>query len=116
MTEATFDLKNNFIDFHDVADYKIVTWTPNRVTAFREHPCGTAVMSIDVNSQTVAVVVTGHSDLKFCTDKPEGAWSLVDGFAVGWNIARDKQIKALELVYEPSRKLIRLLEPIKPTP
>ena len=78
------------------------------------HPCGTAMMAIDVKAKTVAVVVSEHKDLKFCSDKPEGTWSLVDGFPVGWNIARDKQRKALELVYEPSRKLIRVLEPIKP--
>ena len=114
MSEATFDLKTQLLDFYDAASYEIQTWTPNRVTAIREHPCGTAMMSVDVNSKTVAVVVTPHNDLKFCSDKPTGTWSLVDGFPVGWNIARDRQMKALELVYEPSRKLIRLLDPIEP--
>lgn len=116
MSEATFDLKTQLLDFYDVASYEIQTWTRNRVTAIREHPCGTAMMSVDVNAKSVAVVVTPHNDQKFCSDKPDGTWSLVDRFPVGWNIARDRQLKALELVYEPSRKLIRILEPIKPTP
>jgi hypothetical protein len=116
MAEATFDLKNRLLDFYDVASYAIQTWTPNRVTAVREHPCGTAMMSIDVSAKTVAIVVSPHNDLKVCSEKPYGTWSLVDGFPVGWNLAGDKQRKALELVYAPSRKLIRILDPIKPTP
>ena len=31
-------------------DYAITTWEPTRVTATREHPCGTAVMSIDMQT------------------------------------------------------------------
>jgi hypothetical protein len=114
VTEAA--IVNRMLDLYDVASYEIQTWTPNRVTAIREHPCGTAMMSIDVNAKTVAVVVSAHKDLKFCTDEPQGTWSLVDGFPVGWNIARDKQRKALDLVYEPSRKLIRILDPVRATP
>jgi hypothetical protein len=114
MTEAS--VNNRTLDLYNVASYEIQTWTQNRITAIREHACGTAMMSVDVSAKTVAVVVTPHNDLKFCSDKPSGTWSLVDGFSVAWNVARDRQMKALELVYEPSRKLIRILEPIKPTP
>ena len=82
MTEATFDLENQFLDFHQVVPvYEIQTWTQNRVTAIREHPCGTAMMSIDVKAQTVTIVVAAHNDLKGCAGKVEGAWTLLDGFA-----------------------------------
>jgi hypothetical protein len=92
VTEAA--IVNRMLDLYDVASYEIQTWTPNRVTAIREHPCGTAMMSIDVNAKTVAVVVSAHKDLKFCTDKPQGTWSLVDGFPVGTllGISREKHL------------------------
>jgi hypothetical protein len=114
-TEATFNLKTHLLDLFDVASYKIQTWTSNRLTAFREHPCGTATMSIDLVAKTVEVGVLGHKDFKFCSDDPSGRWTLVDSFPVGWNIARDKQIKALEFAYPPSRKFFSLLQPISAT-
>jgi hypothetical protein len=55
--EATFDFKTSLLDFFDVASYQIQTWTPKRVTAIREHPCGTATMSIDPDRYRHAIEV-----------------------------------------------------------
>jgi hypothetical protein len=92
--EATFDAKTGLLDFFEVASYQVRTWTPKRVTAIREHPCGTATMSIDIIAKTVEVSVLGHKDLQFCPDASQERWSLVDGFPVAWNLARDKQLRA----------------------
>jgi hypothetical protein len=111
-TEASFNTKTRLLDLFDVASYQIQTWTPKRLTAVREHPCGTATMSIDIAAETVEVGVLAHKDLQFCSDAPYGRWTLVDGFPVTWNIARAKQLKALELAYPSSKNLFRVLEPI----
>jgi hypothetical protein len=108
--QATFDTETGSLDFFDVASYQVQTWTPKRVTAIKEHPCGTATMSIDLTAKTVEVGVLGHKDLQFCHDASQGRWSLVDGFPVTWNIARDKQLRALELAYPASKKLFNIIE------
>jgi hypothetical protein len=46
--EASFDIQTQMLSLNDLIDYEITTWTPERVTAIREHPCGTATMTIDV--------------------------------------------------------------------
>jgi hypothetical protein len=48
--DAGFDPKMYSLTLGDTP-YEIKTWTPSRVTAIREHPCGTALMSIDVKAQ-----------------------------------------------------------------
>lgn len=115
MSSAEFDIKVRMLNFGSPVFYDVTTWTPSRVTTIREHPCGTASMTIDVKAKAVTITSVPHKDLPFCAiDKPS-ILTLMDGFSVGWNIARDKRNKALALVYEPSRKLIPVLEPIART-
>ncbi len=116
MSSAEFDLKVRMLHFGSPVYYDVKTWAPGRVTAIREHPCGTASMTIDVKTKAVTITSVPHKDLSFCTTEAPSIWTLADGFGVGWNIARDKRNKALALVYEPSKKLVPLLEPLRASP
>jgi len=106
MSSAEFDLKYGMLSFGSPAVYEIKTWRPSRVTAIREHPCGTASMTIDVDTKAVTIASVPHLDLPFCTKEPPSIWKLVDGFPVAWKIHQDKVNKARALVYEPARRLI----------
>jgi hypothetical protein len=106
MSSAEFDLKTAMLSFGSPAVYEIKTWRSSRVTAIREHPCGTASMTIDLESKTVTVTSVPHADLAFCSREPPNVWTLNDGFSISWKIHRDKVNKARGLVYEPARQLV----------
>jgi hypothetical protein len=74
--EASIDLKTNLLGLNDAIYYDIKTWTPNRVTAIREHPCGTAFMTIDVKAEDVTVTSVPHADIASCpkTGRAPGGW------------------------------------------
>jgi hypothetical protein len=55
MSSAEFDLKFGMLSFGSPAVYEIKTWRSGRVTAIREHPCGTASMTIDLESKAVTI-------------------------------------------------------------
>ena len=76
MSSAEFDLKSRMLYFGSPIFYEIKTWRPNRVTAIREHPCGTALMTIDVDAKTVTIVSAPHADLAFCSKEPGSTWTL----------------------------------------
>jgi hypothetical protein len=87
--------------------FNIKTWMPSRITAIREHPCGTATLTVDVDTKDVTITGVPHAGLPFCSKEPANIWKLVDGFPVAWNIYREKYNKARALVYEPARKFFQ---------
>jgi hypothetical protein len=111
MSSAEFDLKNGGLIFGSPAVYEIKTWRPSRVTGIREHPCGTASMTIDVDAKAVTIVSVPHADLPFCGKEPASIWTLVDGFPVIWKIHQDSVNSARLLVYEPARRLVSPVQP-----
>ncbi|HXE13026.1 MAG TPA: hypothetical protein VN633_12950 [Bryobacteraceae bacterium] len=104
---AEFDLKSGMLISQPPAIYEIKTWGRSRVTAIREHPCGTASLTVDVETKDVTIASVPHADLPFCSKEPANIWKLVDGFPVAWNIYREKYNKARALVYEPARKFFQ---------
>ena len=111
MTSAEFDLKYWMLSFGSPVIYEIKTWRPSRVTAIREHPCGTATMTIDVDTKAVTVASVPHADLAFCSKEPPSILTLVDGFPVAWKIHQEKVNKARALVYEPAQRLVPPVQP-----
>jgi hypothetical protein len=105
MIDAGFDPKMHSLTLGDTP-YEIKTWTPSRVTAIREHPCGTASMTIDVKAQAVTVATVPHADLVGCMEDRPTIWTLVDGMPVARKLNQDRIKRARALVYEPARKLI----------
>jgi hypothetical protein len=108
MSGAELDMEHGMlISLQPPVIYEIKTWGLNRVTAIREHPCGTATLTVDVETKDVTIASIPHADLPFCSKEPASIWRLVDGFPVAWNIYREKYNKARALVYEPARKLFQ---------
>jgi hypothetical protein len=105
MSGAEFDLKNGMLIAPAPTIFEIKTWTPGRITAIREHPCGTALLTVDVKTEDVTITSTPHADLPFCSREPADTWRLADGFKITWNLYRDRYHKARELVYEPAKKM-----------
>jgi hypothetical protein len=67
LSTAEFSPKDSQLYFAAPFDYTITTWAPTRVTATSEHPCGTALMSIDIQAMSVVISSVPHSDLPFCS-------------------------------------------------
>jgi hypothetical protein len=86
--------------------YEIKTWTPSRATAIREHPCGTASMSIDVQAQAVTIATVPHTDFAGCMEDRPTIWTLVDGMPIAWKRYEDRINRARARMYEPARTLI----------
>jgi len=105
MSAAEFDLQNGMLLSAPPTVFEIKTWTPNRITAISERPCGTATLTVDVGANDVAITSVPHTDLPFCSKEPANIWKLADGFRVSWNLYRDRYNKARGLVYEPERDL-----------
>jgi hypothetical protein len=114
MSIAEFDPKSRFLYFGSPVVYEIKTWVPSRVTAISEHPCGTALMTIDVNTEAVTIVTAPHADLAFCSKEPASIWTLVDGFPVVWKLHQDRVNKARALVYEPAQRLVPPIQDASP--
>jgi len=110
MNAAEFDLKNQMLVFGSPSIYEITTWTAKRVTALREHPCGTATMAIDVVTQAATIASVPHGDLKACSDEPPNVWTLVDSFNAAWKIHQEKANSARNLVYGPAQKFVPRVE------
>jgi hypothetical protein len=106
MTSAEFDLKYRMLSFGSPFIYEIKTWRPSRVIAVREHSCGTALMTIDMDTKAVTIASVPHADLAFCSKEPSSIWTLVDGFPVASKIHQEKVNKARALVYESARRLV----------
>jgi hypothetical protein len=104
MSGAEFDLKYGMLISQPPVIYEIKTWGRSRVTAISEHPCGTASLSVDVETKDVTIASVPHADLPFCSKEPANIWKMVDGFPVAWNIYREKYNKERALVYEPAKK------------
>jgi hypothetical protein len=111
MSTAEFDLKYSQLFAPAPTIYEVKTWTPNRVTAIREHPCGSAFLTVDVATKDVTIASAPHSDLPFCSKEPANIWKLADGFKVSWNLFRDRYNKARELVYEPAKRIFPIRVP-----
>jgi hypothetical protein len=111
MSGAEFDVKNGMLIATPPTIFEIKTWTPGRVTAIREHPCGTALLTVDVEKEDVTITSAPHSDLPFCSKEPANIWRLADGFKVTWNLYRNRYHKARELVYEPAKKMFPIRVP-----
>jgi hypothetical protein len=111
MSTAEFDLKYSQLFALAPTIYEVKTWTPNRVTAIREHPCGSAFLTVDVATKNVTIASAPHSDLPFCSKEPANIWKLADGFKITWNLYRDRYSKARELVYEPAKKIFPIRMP-----
>jgi hypothetical protein len=108
LSTAEFSPEDSQLYFPTPFEYSITTWEPTRVTATSEHPCGTALMSIDIKAESVTISRVPHSDLSFC---PKGlkptTWRLADdGFPLIWKFHQDKVNKARALVYEQQRRLV----------
>jgi hypothetical protein len=116
LSTAEFDLKYSMLTAPAPTIYEIKTWTPNRVTAIREHPCGSAFLTIDLATQDVTIASTPHADLAFCSKEPANIWKLADGFKISWNLYRDRYNKARDLVYEPAKKMFPIREAAKGSP
>ena len=110
-SSAEFDLKNARLLTSPPTIFEVKTWTPSRVTAIREHPCGTALLTVDVQTEDVTITSTPHADLPFCSKEPANIWRLADGFRVTWNLYRDRYNKARELVYDPAKKMFPIRVP-----
>jgi hypothetical protein len=104
--EASFDLKTNLLDLTDAIYYDIKTWTTTRVTAIREHSCGTASMTIDVKAEDVTITSVPHTDVTSCPNNGPSIWTLAKGFDVAWKLHRDEIEKAKKLVYPPAEKFM----------
>ena len=111
MNGAEFDLKYGMLIAPAPTIFEIKTWTPRRVTAIREHPCGTALLTVDIEAQDVTITSAPHADLPFCSKEPANIWRLADGFKVAWNLYRDRYHKARDLVYQPTRKFFSARAP-----
>jgi hypothetical protein len=74
----------------------------------RAHPCGTALMTIDVTAEAVAIVTGPHAELAGCREDRPSTWTLVDGWPVAQKLNQDRINKARALVYEPARKLMSI--------
>jgi hypothetical protein len=111
MSAAELGLKDRMLISAPPVIFDIKTWTPNRITAVREHPCGTASLTVDVQTKDVTITSVPHADLSFCSNEPASIWTLVDGFNVVWNLYRDRYHKARELVYEPAKKFFPMRVP-----
>jgi hypothetical protein len=106
LSTAEFSPEDSQLYFATPFQYSITTWEPTRVTATTEEPCGTALMSIDIQNKSVMISSMPHSDLPFCS-KQAGTWRLADeGFPITWKVHQDKVSKARALVYEPKRRLV----------
>jgi hypothetical protein len=116
MSTAEFDLKHSQLFAPHPTIYDVKTWAPNRVTAIREHPCGSAFLTVDVATKDVTIASAPHSDLPFCSKEPANIWKLADGFRVSWNLYRDRYNKARGLVYEPAKRRFPVREPTKGSP
>ena len=105
---AEFSAEDSQLFFATPFYYSITTWEPTRVTATTEEPCATALMSIDIKSQSVSISSVPHSDLSFCLKgKKPGTWRLADDwFPLIWKVHQDRVNKARALVYEPERRLV----------
>jgi hypothetical protein len=99
LSTAEFSPEDSQLYFATPFDYNITTWGPTRVTATTEQPCGTAMMSIDLQAKSVTISSVPHSDLSFCPKREKSStWKLAeDGFPIIWKIA---------LVYEPEKRLV----------
>ena len=107
LSTAEFSPEDSQLYFESPFDYTITTWGPTRVTATSEHPCGTALLSIDIPTKSVRISSVPHSDLSFCPKEGPTTWRLADdGFAIIWKLHQKKVNKARALVYEPERKLV----------
>jgi hypothetical protein len=113
MSGAELDRKYGMLIASAPVFYEIKTWTPHRVTALREHPCGTALLMVDVDTQDVTITSAPHADLPFCSKEPADIWRLADGFKVTWTLFRNGYNKARDLVYEPAKKMFPVREPAK---
>jgi hypothetical protein len=111
LNSAEFDLKNGMLISPAPTIFEIKTWTTGRITAIREHPCGTAFLTVDVRAEDVTITSTPHADLPFCNREPADIWRLADGFKVVWNLYRDRYHKARELAYEPAKKIFPIRVP-----
>ena len=116
LSTAEFDVKHSMLFAPAPTIYEIKTWTPNRVTAIREHPCGSAFLTVDVATKDVTIASAPHSDLPFCSKEPANIWKLADGFKITWNLHRDRYNKARELVYEPAKKMFPIPAAAKGNP
>ena len=105
MSTAEFDPKYSQLFAPAPTIYEVKTWTPNRVTAIREHPCGSAFLTVDVATKDVTIASTPHADLPFCSKEPANIWKLADRFKITWNLHRDRYNQARALVYEPAKKM-----------
>ena len=107
LSTAEFSPEDSQIYFSTPFDYSITTWEPTRVTATSEHPCGTALLSIDIPTKSVRISSVPHSDLSFCSKEGPTTWRLADdGFPITWKIHLDKVSRARALVYEPEKRLV----------
>jgi hypothetical protein len=107
LSTAEFSPEDSQLYFSTPFDYSITTWEPTRVTAMSEHPCGTAMMSIDIQAKSATISSVSHSDLPLCSKSGPTTWRLADdGFAITWKIHQDKVSKARVLVYEPESRLV----------
>ena len=107
LSTAEFSPEDSQLYFATPFDYSITTWEPTRVTATIETPCGTSLMSIDIQTKSVVISSIPHSDLPFCSKEGPTTWRLADeGFPIIWKVHQDKVNTARALVYEPANKLV----------
>ena len=107
LSTAKFSPEDSQLYFATPFNYSITSWGPTRVTATSEHPCGTAILSVDIPNKSVRIPSLPHSDLAFCSKEGPTTWRLADdGFPIVWKIHLDKVNKARALVYEPLKRLV----------
>lgn len=107
LSTAEFSPEDLQLFFATPFDYTITTWAPTRVTATSEHPCGTALMSIDIQAKSVVISSVPHSDFSFCSKEGPSTWRLLDeSFPATWTLHQKKANKARALVYEQEQKLV----------
>jgi hypothetical protein len=103
MSGAEFDQKYGMLIASAPVIYEIKTWTPHRVTALREHPCGTALLMVDVDTQDVTITSAPHADLPFCSKEPADIWSPMDLRSLGTSIETATTTRATWSMNRPER-------------
>ena len=94
LSTAEFSPEDSHLYFSTPFAYGITAWEPTRVTATSEHPCGTALLSIDIPTESVRISSVPHSDLSFCSKEGPSTWRLADdGFPIIWRFIRKKRTR-----------------------
>jgi hypothetical protein len=95
---ATFGPQDRSLVMGRPVEFLVTSWTAHRVSAVLEHPCGSALLTIDSKPESVSAVTVPRNDPQRCPGNARAykngepdTWTLGDGLQImldDWN-ARD---------------------------